>query len=229
MNQEKLPDLEADLKEILDKIIMNSVNRNESFYEIGQKYLLGLNHRPLFLKVVSIFDYFLKNEKKWVGKSFIVPEIYQANRHTTKEIVFRDMTYYVREDFMWSVLYKKYDYIKYDETGTAYLNEKPEVRITEMNMEKKYSKNEHGGLITTNVKPELSKKLPTGFTVAQSNEIINAALVGYMVEEKAYKNEKKVVQEDNYTEDDFLEENSEVANKNKTAKKTSKKTTKKKM
>lgn len=228
MTKEDIPQLEQELIFKLDDIILNKTNRHEAFFEIGQQYLINLNSRPLFLKVVSIFDYFLKNEKKWVGQDFIVPEIYQANRHTSKEIVFRDMTYYVREDFMWSTLYKKYNYIQYDDNGTASLHEKPEIRITEMNMEKKYSKNEHGGLITTNVKPDLHKKLPTGFTVAQSNEIINAALVGYMTEEKAYKKEKND-KEEQYTENDFIEETNEVKTNKKEKKTPAKKTSKKKM
>lgn len=220
MEREILPELNSELKILLDKIILNEKNRNETFYEIGQKYLLKLSKRELFLETVNIFEYFLQNREKWVGENFIVPELYQSNRHTTKEIVFRDMTYYVRESFMWSVLYQKYEYIQYDEKGTAYLNKKPEVRITEMNMEKKYSKNEHGGLITTNVKPDPSKKLTTGFTVAQANEIINAALVGYLPEDKPYEintktKSKKPTQKEveEYTEEDFLKEAVDVSDK----------------
>lgn len=237
MDKEALPELSEDLTKLLDKIILNQVNRNEAFYKLGQEYLLSLRKRELFLEVVSIFDYFLKNKDKWIGKDFIVPEIYRTNRHTTQEVVFRDITYYIREAFMWSTLYNQHDYINFNEEGVAFLNKKPEIRITEMNMEKKYTKNEHGGLIATNVKPDLNKKLPSGFTVEQSHEVINAALVGYMPEVQAYetknerKNKKKPLKEveDNYTEEDFIKENTEVAEKKEKANKTTKKTSKKKM
>lgn len=172
--------LPSEITQQLDKIIKDPTQRMETFFNLGQSYLLPLNERALQEAVVQMWQYCCDNEKDWVG-GLMVPELYRVYKNENRP---KDIYYTIKDFFMWCVLYPKeveQYFIQYPD-GKLETKTNPVIRLISRDTTKDVYKSELGKMMLVPVKVALSTKLSsqTGFTVGQKNDIVDACLVGLL-------------------------------------------------
>lgn len=182
---------EPELVVLMDEILLNPNKRGELFNKIGQAHLKQLDERPLEEKVYSILEYFCLKAENWKG-SLMIPEFYKFNK--TKNVP-KDISYAIKEYFMWSVLYPSEadNYFNHHDNGDIIVVSNPKVRITSKDTVKDVYKSSIGKEKLVPVKLAPDFKIKSGFTVSQKSSILNACIVGLITIPEYLKAKKTVV------------------------------------
>lgn len=177
-------DVEKLLKEILNK----PLSRKEKFYQLGQEQFLPLQGRALEESVYSMWLYFCENHAQWKG-TFSIPDFYWKGSTKVEPAT---LFYNIKEYFMWSVLYPNEvdNFFKIDKEGHVKPIGDQKIRIVSKEVKHIEMRDEQGKVSYKDIKPALTDKLESGFTIEQKNHIINTCLVGLLAEVKTFKTEK---------------------------------------
>lgn len=178
----------TDIEKLFKEILKKPLTRKDNFYKFGQEYLLPLKGRALEEAVHSMWLYFCEHHKEWKG-TFTIPELYWRG---TNKVEPSTLFYTIKEHFMWSVLYPKEvdNFFKVDKNGHIEPIGDQKIRIVSKEVKHIQSRDDQGRITYKDIKPALTDKLESGFTIDQKNSIINTSLVGLLAEVKAFKTEK---------------------------------------
>lgn len=177
-----------DIEKLFKEILKKPLTRKDNFYKFGQEYLLVLKGRALEEAVHSMWLYFCEHHEEWKG-TFTIPELYWRGSNKIEPAT---LYYTIKEHFMWSVLYPTEvdNFFKVDKNGHIEPIGDQKIRIVSKEVRHIQTKDEQGRFTYKDIKPALTDKLESGFTIEQKNSIINTCLVGLLAEVKTFKTEK---------------------------------------
>jgi hypothetical protein len=169
--------LSIEEKNLIEPIFSNTSSRSQILFQFGQKFLKNLDGISLQEKTYGLFEYLLEKIDNWAG-TLLIPESY---RHD-KSLKINYINYVIREFIGWSILYPKEvdTYFEVKNDGNIIPKENPVIRLVDKDKYKLVKKVVNGKNMSVKAKKETDKKLKSGFTLSQKDDILNVVIACFV-------------------------------------------------
>ena len=174
------------LEKILQEIIEQPFTRKDNFYNIGQNYFKPIEGKDLIDLVDSIWNYFCTHAEKWKGQ-LLLPQFYRYYQDKNHP---KDIWYTVKEYFMWAVFYPeelKEHFIMKDNGNIDIIGDTT-IRVINKEIKKESFIDSSGKKTMREIKPSIDFIIPSGFSIAQKDDIISTCIAGIMTHSPRYTN-----------------------------------------